>query len=121
MVDWRDLPLIRGLFLPNCRSITYRSVPFTLIYSSPFIFLFCYYSTHNMLPVKKWEVKKIARDFSVGWAIAIFYISMRTLLFDPYCDPYSLHYSKELNAFDRKKIVVDAMNGILESEGHSRK
>ncbi len=120
MVDWRDVPLVRGLFLPNCRSITKRSIPFAIVYSSPFILLFSYYSTHNMLPMKKWNVRLLSRDFLVGWSLCIAYITLRTLLLDPYCDPYSLHYSKELSAFQRKKQVLDAMQGIMESEGRGK-
>ena len=92
-----------------------------MMYSSPFILLYCYYSTHSMSPIKQWHVKLLARDFCVGWAISIAYITLRTLLLDPYCDPYSLHYSKNLSAFERKKRVLDAMQGIMESEGRGKK
>lgn len=105
------------LSLPKCRHLCKRNVPFTMLYCSPFVLIYSYYNSQNQLPFKQWQVRPLVRDYLIGSALFLTYVTVRTLILDPYCNPNSLHYDEELNPFDRKKKVMDEMKEILKAEG----
>ncbi|CAG9314168.1 unnamed protein product [Blepharisma stoltei] len=112
-----DIPIVKSLILPQCRHMICGGFPFAMLFSMPFILIFSYYNTQNQKPFMKWNAKSFGKDILLGWTIAISYVSLRTLFFDPYCDPKSIHYDKNLNAFERKKKAFDEVQNILRSEG----
>mmetsp|Transcript_703 Transcript_703/g.1349 ORF Transcript_703/g.1349 Transcript_703/m.1349 type:complete len:114 (-) Transcript_703:39-380(-) len=105
------------LGLPKCRHLLCWNVPFTMLYSTPFVLIFSYYNSQNQLPFKLWNVRLLARDYLIGSALFVTYVTLRTLALDPYCDPNSLQYDANMNPFERKKKVMEEMKGILKAEG----
>ena len=112
-----EIPLFSRLKLKQCRHMVCGSVPFAMMFSTPFVLIFTYYNTQSQAPFRKWNVRLLGRDFLIGWAFFTTYVMLRTLVMDPYCDPTSIHYNKELNAFDRKKLLVGQMQEVLKKEG----
>mmetsp|Transcript_6253 Transcript_6253/g.9280 ORF Transcript_6253/g.9280 Transcript_6253/m.9280 type:complete len:125 (-) Transcript_6253:26-400(-) len=111
------VPFISGLGMKKCRYMVCGSIPFAMLFSTPFVLLFSYYNTQNQAPFKKWNVKLLFKDFMLGWVLFVSYATLRTLYFDPYCDPKSVHYNPNANAFERKNRALQEMQDILEKEG----
>ena len=112
-----SLPIVRSLQLPQCRHLMCWSIPYSMLFISPFACVFTYYNTQNQQRFMKWNVKTLFRDLAVFWTISTMYGMIRTFLFDPYCDPSSVHYDKSLSAFERRKTILKTMNETLELEG----
>jgi hypothetical protein len=112
-----NIPIVKSLALPQCRYMICWSLPFCTLVSVPFALIFSYYNSQGQKKFKLWNVKVLGKDLLLFSSMFSLYAVLRTLFFDPYCDPKSIHYDKNLNAFDRKKRVVNAMQTILESEG----
>jgi hypothetical protein len=53
----------------------------------------------------------------IFWTVSSIYGICRTFLFDPYCNTKSVHYDKNLNAFEKRRAALREMNEILELEG----
>lgn len=112
-----SLPILNKLALKSCRYMMCWSIPFAIFISTPFALVFCYFNTQNQKKFRLWNVKLFARDLLLFWGVFSFYSVLRTFILDPYCDPTSIHYDKNLNSFQRKKMVVDSMRKVLDSEG----
>ena len=110
-----------GLFLKPCRYMVCWSIPFAMLTATPFALVFSYYNTQDQKKFKLWKVKPLGRDLLIFWTLFSMYAVARTLVFDPYCDSKSIHYDKTIKAADRKKILVDSMRNVLESEGRYTK
>ena len=112
-----NIPIIGGLYLAPCRYMICWSIPFSAVIATPFALLFSYYNTQDQKKFMKWNAKLFGRDLLLFWGVFSLYAALRTLIFDTYCDPTSVHYDKKLNAFERKKMAVETMRKALETEG----
>lgn len=106
-----------ALQLPQCRYMMCWTVPFAVMTATPFALIFSYYNSQNQQNFKKWHVKTLGRDLLLFWGAFALYGTLRTFFLDPYCDPKSIHYNRELNAFERKKFVIEGMKKVLIAEG----
>lgn len=116
-----NIPIYSSLALPQCRYIISWTIPFAFMVSTPLCLVFSYYNTQNQKHFKKWNVKLLGKDLLLFWGAFALYATGRTLFLDPYCNPKSVHYDKSLNAFEKKKMVVESMRKVLEAEGKSTK
>jgi hypothetical protein len=117
MDDSNHIPIIGSIFLPRCRYIIYWTIPFSMTLSIPFALIFSYYNTQNQQNFRKWKVRPFLKDIFLFWGCFSLYGVVRSILFDPYCDPHSIHYNKSLNAFERRKNAIEGMREVLKAEG----